>query len=284
MRFTTEIAPLDLDQTLGCGQTFRWRQQPDGSWLGPLEDCLIGLRQNGARLLIEARPSGSERSAKRLVRTHLRAEDDVVKVQRVLARDPVLAAGIPRVTGLRIVKIDSWECLCSFTLATYANIPRISKMIETLAQRFGHNIVEGVSAFPSLSELSRATVNELSDCGLGYRARYIHDLCRSVDSRKLRRMESLEYDDLRSELMDLPGVGDKVADCVALFGFGKLESFPIDVWIERALARLFRQRGSYRKLRKFATDRWGPYAGYAQEYLYYNERARASTGACLFTE
>jgi N-glycosylase/DNA lyase len=96
-------------------------------------------------------------------------------------------------------------------------------------------------------------------------------------------MKDLSYIELRKKLMELPGVGEKVADCVSLFGFGKLESFPIDVWMERALARLYGRRGSYLRLREFAQERFGQYAGYAQEYIYHNERTRAHDGACAFT-
>jgi N-glycosylase/DNA lyase len=84
--------------------------------------------------------------------------------------------------------------------------------------------------------------------------------------------------------MELPGIGDKVADCASLFGFGRLEAFPIDVWMERALERLYRQKGSHARLRRFASERFGAYAGYAQEYLYYNERVLASNGACALSE
>ncbi len=89
---------------------------------------------------------------------------------------------------------------------------------------------------------------------------------------------------MRAELKRLPGVGDKVADCVALFGFGKLEAFPIDVWMERALSRLYGQKGTYRRLAGFAHERFGEFAGYAQEYLYYNERAHSRNGSCLFSK
>ncbi len=213
----------------------------------------------------------------------MRADDDLDRIHGILAEDPVLSAGIDRVKGLRIVKLDEWECLCSFTLATYANIPRISKMIDSLARRFGSAIVDDVNAFPSVDQLRDASIRDLEKCGLGYRAKYIYELSRTIDEKSIGRLSRLSFEDLRERLLELPGVGDKVADCSALFGFGKLEAFPIDVWMERALARLFRERGPYRKLRRFAEDRWGQYAGYAQEYLYYNERMRASTGACLFT-
>jgi N-glycosylase/DNA lyase len=282
MRLELDIKPLDLAQTLGCGQTFRWKPREDGSWVGPLDGQLVTLRQSGPRLLMEAVPGG--RGVRELVETHLRKWDDVEKVRKALSKDPVLAPGLGRFSGLRIVKLEEWECLCSFALATYANIPRISQMIETLASRFGKKITGDVHAFPTIERMKRVSTAELSECGLGYRAQYIHDMSQMLDRDRIDRFKWLGYEELRSELMQLPGVGDKVADCVALFGFGQLEAFPIDVWMKRALERLYGKTGSYGKLRAFAQARFGPCAGYAQEYLYFNERAHASKGACAFSK
>ena len=281
MRLELDIEPLDLAQTLGCGQTFRWKPREDGSWVGPLDGQLVTLTQSGPRLLVEAIPGG--RGVRELVETHLRKRDDVEKVRKALSKDPVLAPGLGRFSGLRIVKLEEWECLCSFALATYANIPRISKMIETLASRFGKKIAGNVHAFPTIERMKRVSLAELSECGLGYRAQYIHDMSQMLDRDRIDRFKRLGYEELRSDLMELPGVGDKVADCVALFGFGQLEAFPIDVWMKRALERLYGKTGSYGKLRAFAHARFGPFAGYAQEYLYYNERAHAPKGACAFS-
>jgi len=247
-----------------------------------LDGQLVTLSQSGSKLFVEAVPGG--RGVRELVETHLRKWDDVENVRKSLSKDPVLAPGLDRFSGLRIVKLEEWECLCSFALATYANIPRISKMIETLASRFGKKITGNIHAFPTIERMKRASMAELSGCGLGYRARYIHDLSQVLDRDRIESLKRLGYEDLRSELMELPGVGDKVADCVALFGFGKLEAFPIDVWMMRALERLYGQTGNYGKLRAFAHARFGPCAGYAQEYLYFNERARASKGACAFSK
>ena len=281
MTLKLEIEPLDLAQTLGCGQTFRWRACEDGSWIGPLDRQLITLRKIGGTLLVDATPGGRE--VRRLVETHLRKDDDVREIMDSLRRDPVLARGLDSYSGLRIVKLDEWECLCSFALATYANIPRISGMIETLALKFGEPIANGINAFPTLERVRSAPLAKLSSCGLGYRADYIHKMTRMLDDDAIARLKGLGYDDLREALLELPGVGDKVADCVALFGFGKLEAFPIDVWMMRALKRLYNRTGNYRKLRAFAQGKFGPYAGYAQEYLYYNERAHAPGGTCSFT-
>jgi N-glycosylase/DNA lyase len=282
MKFELEIAPLDLGQTLGCGQTFRWRPQPDGSWLGPLGDQMVTLRSRGRRVEAEMLPG--RRGSREIVARHLRAGDDIPAIQRSLSKDPVLARGMRGMRGLRIVKTDEWECLISFMLATYANIPRISKMIETISTRFGERITDDSSAFPNIDRLRKVPEDELRRCGLGYRAEYVHAVCEELDETDLARMKRLGSEQLRRELKSLPGVGDKVADCVSLFGFGRLEAFPIDVWMERALRRLYGQKGSYESLRRFAADRFGPYAGYAQEYLYLNERRYASSGACGFSK
>jgi len=280
MTYETTIAPLDLDLTLSCGQTFRWRKV-GSSWKGVLGRNAITLLAHGRALEVQSEPA--DRDVVAAVRTHLRAEDDIALIQKRLSGDPVLARGMRDVRGLRIVKTDEWECLVSFVLATYANIPRITKMVEALCTSFGEDIGADAHAFPDIRRLRQASESDLAGCGLGYRARYVHELSGSLTAGEIARMKRMSFDELRGELMGLPGVGDKVADCVALFGFGKLESFPIDVWMARALERLYGVRGTYRTLRAFAHARFGEYAGYAQEYLYLNERLRGSTGACMFS-
>ncbi len=281
MRFELEIATLDLDLTLGCGQTFRWRRQQDGSWKGVLGRDVVVLRKSGARIEGEATPGRKDIETR--TETFLRAGDDLRRIQRRLRKDPVIAPGIQQMRGLRIVKLDEWECLISYILATFANIPRIMKMVDAVATEFGPRISPGVHAFPERAVLAKASRAELARLGLGYRAKYVLEACREMDEGRLNDMMRMPYEELRSGLIDLPGVGEKVADCVSLFGFGRLESFPIDVWIERALSRLYGQKGSYADLRRFASGRFGPYAGYAQEYLFHNERTRGKTGVCAFS-
>jgi N-glycosylase/DNA lyase len=282
MRFELEIAPLDLDLTLGCGQTFRWRPQPDASWKGVLGNQLVTVRRTKEGVAAEAVPGGEHVDEK--LEVFLRSGDDIRSIQRALRKDPVLAPGTGQLKGLRIVKLDEWECLVSYILATYANIPRIMKMVDSVATAYGPRIAPGVHAFPERRRLAKASIGHLAKLGLGYRAKYVHAVCEEIDEDAIRLMMKRRYEDLRKDLIELPGVGEKVADCVSLFGFGRLESFPIDVWIERALKRLYGQKGSYSMLRHFAARRFGQYAGYAQEYIYHNERMRGRTGACMFLE
>lgn len=281
MTVRIEIRDLDLDQTLGCGQTFRWRRDQSGRWRGPIGDCVVTLWKEGGALIADSEPHRGDLEER--VSTYLRAGDDISVIQASISRDDVLARGLAGLKGLRLVKMDEWECTLSYVLATYANIPRIKKMIERVSSTYGDAIDPEFHSFPTLERMRGASVRDLGRCGLGYRARHVHRLCRSLDDADMASMREMGYDELRESLLRLPGVGDKVADCIALFGFGRLESFPIDVWIARALARLYGVRGTYPRLRGFASDRFGEYAGYAQEYIYFNERVFAGQGACLFT-
>lgn len=275
------VPHLDLDQTLGCGQTFRWRRQDVDTWQGPIGDHLVTLRRSGQWLYADSIPSEEDLSFR--VSTHLRADDDIVAIHEGLSKDPVMATGVEALKGLRLVKMDEWECLVSYVLATFANIPRISKMVERLSSEYGDRITNEVHAFPTIDQLREASVDQLRACGLGYRAEHVVGVCRLMDERRLDRMRNMPDHGLREALLELPGVGDKVADCVSLFGFGRLSAFPVDVWMERALSRLYGIEGSYRRLRMFAAERFGANAGYAQEYMYYNERVLSGKGMCVFT-
>jgi len=281
MRYELEIRPLDLDLTLGCGQTFRWKRAENGSWSGPIHDQLVTLKCEEDLLLADIRPGA--RGCDEGVWRYLRGDDDLESILSELrSRDPVIASGLRRLAGLRLIKMDPWECVFSYILATNANIPRIAGMIDTVSRTYGRKITRDVYAFPTPSDMSRATGRSLKACGLGYRADYVHSLIRTVDNRSLEHMMALDYESLRSSLMEIAGVGPKVSDCAALFGFGKLGAFPVDVWVKRALRRLYGMEGNYETLRRFAAERFGRYAGFAQEYLYHNERVLARDGRCAF--
>jgi len=281
MSVRLRIRRLDLDQTLGCGQTFRWRGTGPGTWTGPMGDCSVTLSREGQWLHADSVPERPDLGLR--VSTYLRIDDDIHSIHAELSKDPVMARGLGAVEGLRLVKMDEWECLISYVLATFANIPRITKMIDRVASRFGDPISDAMNSFPTIGQLGTASVGELKSCGLGYRAEYVSGICRLIDADRIEEMRRMSDEDLRTALLELPGVGNKVADCVSLFGFGRLGAFPIDVWVERALARLYDARGSYDALRGFATRRFGGHAGYAQEYLFYNERVLSGSGGCVFT-
>lgn len=200
------------------------------------------------------------------------------RAEAALAADPVLARMLPYTAGISLLAQDPWEVLVSFIVSQNNNIPKIMRSIEGLARALGEPLDDGLSAFPSPERLAAAPMRTLAACALGYRAPYVRAAARLVaDGRlDLAALSRLDYLAARQLLLDVPGVGEKVGDCVLLFGLGHRAAFPIDVWVRRAVERLY-FRGRRRRLRDiqaFARERFGPLAGYAQQHLFAYARAR----------
>jgi N-glycosylase/DNA lyase len=180
---------------------------------------------------------------------------------------------------------DPWECLVSFVVSAFNNIPKIQMSIRALARCFGEPIEDGQTGtgarvadwtFPRPERLAEASLPALRGCVLGYRARYVRNLARLVADRTvdLDAVSRWPLDQARTALLELPGVGEKVAECVLLFGLGHHEAFPVDVWVKRAVERwYFRGRSQTpRAIGAWARERFGALAGYAQQHLFVGAR------------
>lgn len=181
--------------------------------------------------------------------------------------DEVIRAALARHWGLRVIRQEPWECLASFILSSYNNIPRLSGMLEILAQRFGTG-----GQFPQPEAIAEVPTRSLRQCGLGFRAPFLRAAAAAVASGRvdLERWRDREDDALREGLLEIPGVGEKVVECVMLFAYGRASAFPVDVWIGRAMRRwYFRGRKvADRRIREFARRHFGNECGWAQQYLY----------------
>jgi len=271
MRLRLALHPLDLELTLTSGQAFRWIRKEPG-WEGVVRDRTVLLRQVQSGLLADSQGAPAEFADQ--LTGYFRGQDDLATIHRALRADPVIRSALPGLEGLRLLLQDPWETAASFLLATYANLPRICGMVERLATEFGVLLDGGRHAFPTPGALAGASPGELRALGLGYRAPLLRELAQAWKPGVVRELHALPYEALHRRLQELPGIGPKVADCIALYGFGRLEAFPIDVWIGRAMARHYRLRGSYRQVQRAARRRFGPLAGYAQQILYIRERQR----------
>ncbi|MBI2166429.1 MAG: hypothetical protein HYU29_08545 [Chloroflexi bacterium] len=278
--------PLDLATTLESGQAFRWRKC--GQWHeGAVRDNLVRLRQEPLGLEFTSAPSSEEEVAP-LLRSYLRLEDDLEAIGRQISRDAWVKEALRRHRGLRLLRQEPWECLASFICSANSNIGRITQTVETLAQHYGRPIaVKGQTAyaFPGPERVAAAGEAGLRELGLGFRARALAQAAVLVADGKisLEALRDKPYEEGKEKLMALPGVGDKVADCVLLFSLEKLEAFPIDRWVERALRRFYpeelppeKKTLPYRHLSSWARSYFGPYAGYAQQYLYHWTRTGVS--------
>lgn len=215
-------------------------------------------------------------SALRRLSTFLGLDEPLCGIEATLGADRVLRRLLPHTSGIAILRQDAWECLLSFVISTFNNIPKIELSLRRLTDRFGSSGPDGARSLPRPEALARASLPDLRACVLGYRAPYVAAVARAVASGdfELDHLASLPYDEARRLLLTLSGVGEKVADCVLLYVYGKREAFPVDVWVKRAVERWY--FGSRvvpeRRIREFAQRRFGPLAGYAQQHLFYGVR------------
>ena len=266
---------FSLDQTLGCGQVFRWDRTDDGWWYGIVGERVIRIQQEGNRLTFKGAPSS-------FIIEYFSLDMDLPPILKSIDKDPLIHSAIRQCTGLRLIRQPKWECLISYICSTNSNIPMIRRRIATIAEHFGEEITfEGKTyfSFPDPSSISCSGGHAITDCKLGYRTPYVlNTACRIIDVRQWEETTSaLPYEDARKQLMKLPGVGPKAADCILLFAFQKYEAFPVDVWIRRIIQLNYLKTlktGSgltakeYDSIRRFAKSHCGEYCGYAQEYLY----------------
>jgi len=260
---------FDLGHTLSSGQVFRYRTT-DRGFVVCSRDRLFTVRQTADRLYF----SGASET---FVRRFLGLDHDLEATLRRLHAIPQLRPALRAYRGMRIVRHDPWEALVSFICSTNSNIPKIARSLEMMAQLLGRPISCGRHhghAFPEHGTLTDADL--LRTTGVGYRAEYLVAASEACSPAALKRLARMEYPAAREELKKLPGVGDKVADCVCLFGLGFKEAFPVDVWVMRAMQELFPHAGTTRSdIRRAAAELFGPDAGYAQQYLFHYQRSQA---------
>jgi len=263
-----DLGDIDLDHTLSCGQVFRWRKEGD-RWIGVVHGHEVRIGQRGKRIDLETDLPNN------VLERYFRADDDMEEVYAFISHDDYVRGLVRRFHGLRLIRQDPWECSASYILATYSNIPRIRKMIERICVMYGSEIEGGGHAFPTPAQIVQ---NEkgAETCGLGFRCERFVEFAKrmaggGVDFEGLR---ASSYEICHKRLVSFEGIGDKVADCIAVFSLDHMEAFPIDVRIKRVLESEYGVRGTYGKVSAFARERFGAYAGYAQEYIYYAEDAK----------
>jgi len=195
---------------------------------------------------------------------------------KLTAGDDVMKSAAGNAPGIRLLNQDPWECLISFIISQNNNIPRIKKIIESISKKYGEAITDGVYAFPSPEALEKAEIPDYMECGTGFRAKYIADAVKRVNSGELNmdKLSAMTTGGLSIKLMEVYGVGRKVSDCVALFSYGRRELFPVDVWVKRVMEHFYFGGNSVRtdEIHKLASERFGGYAGYAQQYLFHYAR------------
>src|SRR5659263_251129 len=237
--YRIKINDFNLDHSLSCGQVFRWEKKD--WWTGIVNGVIVRAKQEDGELIVESS------FHKELIIDYFRLDDDIQQIYASIGRDEKIASLINKYRGLRLIRQDPWECLISYMCSSNNTILNITNSIRRMCECFGNEIEKDFYSFPTPQALSCAPLCDMSQCRLGFRA---------------------------PRVLKIEGVGNKIADCVLLFAFGKLESFPVDTHIEQIMERYYGFNFKGPKSRKrdemaeFARDYFGKYCGYAQEYLY----------------
>ncbi len=218
------------------------------------------------------------------VTRRFRLGDNMQRMYKRIATDQFMEKSIADYRGMRLTLNDPWETTLCFIISQFNNVKRIRLITKSIVERFGAPIRDDYGAvvaraFPGSRDLMRATDKELMALGAGFRAKYIREAAEyCTNNLSLAKLSGKPYPALKEELMRISGVGSKVADCIALFGYGRTEAFPVDVWMQRAMERLYfkGKKTSPRAVREFAEERWGAYAGMAQQYIYHAARMGAA--------
>jgi N-glycosylase/DNA lyase len=271
---------FDIKNTLECGQCFRFTKitgdANQSAYRVVAKDKLLFITQTGD--IVTMYPIAAQEVS--LWTAYFDLNRDYSVIKECISADLVIKSAWENCDGIRILRQDPWEALISFIISQNNNIPRIKGIVETLAQRFGNLIgppdekADNLKAysFPAPQRLAAVSLNELLDCKVGFRAKYILNAATRVANGDLclESLGHMDIDEARGQLMTIYGVGGKIADCVLLFAYGKTEVFPTDVWIKRIVAQRFFNGAKLtdKDIQNFAANKFGKHAGFAQQYLY----------------
>ena len=266
---------ISVENSINSGQVFLWKKN-EKYWYGI----------NGQDVL-KIDNLGNIKSYQNNKIDFFRKKDDIGKIIKSISKDSVTKKAVKQYLGLRILEQDPFQCLISFITSSNSNIQKIKNSLEKISKKFGTKIIfqnQEFFLFPEPKKLAKASINDIKSCGVGYRAQFIKEAANMTMLKKIdfEYLKKSNYQDAKKEICLIPGVGNKVADCVLLFSLNKLEAFPLDRWIIRILEKYYSNKfqletktiteKQYSIIHEKILNHFGPFAGYAQQFLFKMER------------
>ncbi|MCE9618145.1 MAG: DNA repair protein [Nitrosarchaeum sp.] len=266
---------INLENTINSGQVFLWTKQKE-FWYGI----------NGQDIL-KISNLGKITSYSNKKYDFFRNIDDMKEVIKSISKDKTTKIAVKKYLGLRLIRQDPFQCFISFIVSSNSNIQKIKSSLEKISIKFGKKIQfdnKEFYMFPEPKKIANATIQEIQNCGVGYRAKFIIDAAKMVESRQIDfdQLKKSNYQNAKEIILTVPGIGNKVADCILLFSLDKLEAFPLDRWMIRILKKYYLEKfelatksiteKQYNILHEKIIKHFGPYAGYAQQFLFKMER------------
>lgn len=260
----TDVKCFEPELCLFCGQAFRWEKKEEGVFHGVVKNKAVDIEKKDGEIIFR---NVSEEDFSDVWMPYFDLNRNYEEICEKISEDKYIAEATRQYYGIRILRQDSWEALCSFIISQNNNIPRITGIIGRLCEAFGEKIGQTDYSFPTYERMKNLTVEDLAPLRAGFRSKYIIDAVQKLNCGEisLEKIEKMPIDEAREELMKIKGVGAKVAECTLLYGFGRIEAFPVDVWVKRIMAEMYE---------KGLPECTKSYEGIAQQYLFHWRRNR----------
>ena len=269
--------PIDIDNSINSGQVFLWEK--DGTdWYGINGQDVLKINKNGIiKSILNSKTN------------FFRKNDNMEEIIKSISKDKTVKKAIKEYEGLRLFRQNPFQCMISFIISSNSNIPKIKSSLEKITKKFGTQVKirnKEFFLFPEPEKIEKASIDEIKACGVGYRAQFIKEAAKMVVLKKIdfKYLEKCDYHEAKKNICLVPGIGNKVADCIMLFSLNKLEAFPLDTWIIKILEKYYSKefkmetktitQKQYELLHEKIVNHFGPYCGYAQQFLFKMEREK----------
>ena len=261
--------------SINSGQVFLWEKNGN-DWYGINGQDILKINKNGIiKSLLNSKTN------------FFRKNDNMQEIIKSISKDEIVKKSVKQYVGLRIFKQDPFQCMISFIISSNSNIQKIKSSLEKISQKFGTKVKiqnKEFFLFPKPEKLANASIEEIKKCGVGYRAPFIKQASKMIVLKKInfKYLEKCDYQEAKKKICVIPGIGNKVADCILLFSLNKLEAFPLDTWMIKILEKYYSNqfnietktitKKQYQILHEKIVNYFGPYCGYAQQFLFKMER------------
>jgi len=267
---------INIHETINSGQIFLWENYRDVWFVIDGHDIIMAKQTPFEIITFSKKP-----------KNFFREDDNYGKILKNITKDNIVKKASKHYPGLRVTRQDPFLCCISFIISANSNKPNIRMRLQKLCIKFGTKVrfqKREFFLFPEPKRLANATLQELKECKLGYRAKYVLDTSRIIASGEIDfdKLKKADYQKTKELLLKLPGIGNKVADCIMLFSLEKLEAFPLDTWMLKILQKYYSgkfdvdkkniPKNRYENIHQDVLNHFGIYAGYSQQFLYNMER------------
>ena len=266
---------INIDNSINSGQVFLWEKNGT-DWYGINGQDILKINKNGViKSILNSKTN------------FFRKNDNMQEIIKSISKDETVKKSVKQYEGLRIFKQDPFQCMISFIISSNSNIQKIKNSLEKISKKFGKKVKiqnKEFFLFPKPEKLANASIEEIKKCGVGYRAPFIKQASKMIVLKKInfKYLEKCDYQKAKKKICVIPGIGNKVADCILLFSLNKLEAFPLDTWMIKILEKYYSNQFNietktitekqYQILHEKIVNYFGPYCGYAQQFLFKMER------------